>query len=203
MAGRPDAHGEPRTDQRGLSTRRADQEIHGLLLNVDYRGSDQSCDLRKVHLAGWFSNPRKPLMTLIRRVLRGTRRSASRPERQRIEDVRGPVAEKSPRTQTRLSVSNRTALVEEYARGVPVDELVRRFGIHRTTVHRLASQAGEAVRRRGLDEPGRQQAARLYEDGMTLEEVAAELGVGDETVRSAIVACGGTIRRRGRRPATV
>ncbi|GAA1491287.1 hypothetical protein GCM10009626_40330 [Brachybacterium sacelli] len=156
-----------------------------------------------VHLAGWFSNPRKPLVTLIRRVLRGSRRSASRPERQPVEDVRGPVAKNSPRAQTRLSVSNRAALAEEYAKDVPVDELVRRFGIHRTTVHRLASQAGISVRRRGLDEPGRQKAARLYEQGMTLEEVAAELAIGDETVRSAVVACGGTIRPRGRRPARV
>ena len=159
--------------------------------------------VRRVHLAGWFSNPRKPLVTLIRRVLRGSRRSASRPERQPIEDVRGSVAKNSPRSQTRLSVSNRAALAEEYAKGVPVDELVRRFGIHRTTVHRLASQVGVAMRRRGLDEPGRREAARLYEQGMTLEEVAAELGVGHETVRSAVVAGGGTIRPRGRRPARV
>ncbi|MCW4355800.1 helix-turn-helix domain-containing protein [Hoyosella sp. YIM 151337] len=102
-----------------------------------------------------------------------------------------------------MSVSNRAALAEEYAKGVPVDELVRRFGIHRTTVHRLASQVGVAMRRRGLDEPGRREAARLYEQGMTLEEVAAELGVGHETVRSAVVAGGGTIRPRGRRPARV
>lgn len=156
--------------------------------------------VRRVHLAGWFSNPRKPLMTLIRRVLRGSRRSVSPPERQPIEDVRGPVAENSPRPQTRLSVPNRAVLAQEYADGVPVGELVRRFGVHRTTVHRLAAQAGVAVRRRGLDEPGRRDAARLYEQGMTLEEVATDLGVGDETVRSAVVACGGAIRPRGRRP---
>jgi len=155
--------------------------------------------VRWVLLAGWFSNPRKPLVTLIRRVLRGSRRSASRPERQAIEDVRGPVAENSPRPQTRLSVPNRAALADEYAKGVPVDELARRFGVHRATIHRLAAQAGVAVRRRGLDEPGRRKAARLYEQGMTLAEVATELGVGDETVRSAVVACGGTIRGRGRR----
>lgn len=153
----------------------------------------------RVHLAGWFSNPRKPLVTLICRVLRGSWRSVSRPERQPIEDVRGPVAENSPRPQTRLSVPNRAALAEEYAKGVPVDELVRRFGVHRTTVHRLATQAGVAVRRRGLDGSGRREATRLYEQGMTLEEVATELGVGDEPVRSAVVACGGTIRPRGRR----
>ena len=137
-------------------------------------------------------------MTLIRRVLRGSRRPVSRPERQPIDDVRGPVAENSPRPQTRLSVPNRAELAEEYANGVPVDELVRRFGVHRTTIHRLAAQAGVAFRRRGLDEPGRREAAWLYEQGMTLDEVAAELGVGDETVRSAVVACGGANRSRGR-----
>lgn len=156
-------------------------------------------DDASVHLAGWFSNPRKPLMTLIRRVLRGSRRPVSRSERRPIEDVRGPVAESSLRPQTRLSVPKRAALAEEYAKGVSIDELARRFGIHRTTVHRFAAQAGVAVRRRGLDEPGRREAARLYEQGMTLEEVATELGVGKEVVRSAVVACSGTIRRRGRR----
>lgn len=139
-------------------------------------------------------------MTLIRRVLRRSRRSVSRLESQPIEDVRGPVAENSPRPQTRLSVPNRAALAKEYAKGVPVDELVWRFGIHRTTVHRLAAQAGVTVRRRGLVEPGRREAARLYEQGMTLEEVAAVLGVGDETVRTAVVAHGVAIRPRGRRP---
>lgn len=124
----------------------------------------------------------------------------SRPERQAIEDVRGPVAKNSPRPQTRLSVPNRAALAKEYAKGVPVDELVRRFGVHRATIHRLVAQAGVAVRRRGLDEPARREAARLYEQGMTLEEVAAELGVGDETVRTAVVAHGVVIRPRGRRP---
>lgn len=158
---------------------------------------------RWVHLAGWFSNPRKPLVTLIRRVLRGSRRPVSRLERQPIEDARGPVAENSPRPQTRLSVPNRAALAAEYAKGVPVGELMRQFRIHRTTAHRLAAQAGVTVRRRGLDEPGRREAARLYERGMTLEQVATELGVGDETVRSAVVASGGTVRPRGRRPAEV
>src|SRR5699024_12714758 len=91
-------------------------------------------------------------MTLIRRVLRGSRRSVSPPERQPIVDVRGPVAEDSPRPQTRLSVPNRAVLAQEYADGVPVGELVRRVGVHLTTVHRLAAQAGVAVRRRGRSE---------------------------------------------------
>lgn len=140
-------------------------------------------------------------MTFIRWVLRGKLHPVSRPERQPIEDVRGPVAENSPRPQTRLSVPNRTALAKDYDEGVPIEELAARFGIHRATVHRLAAQAGVAVRRRGLDEPGREKAARLYEQGMTLNEIAGELGIGKDSVRSAVVACGGTIRPRGRRPA--
>ena len=156
-----------------------------------------------VVLRGSFSNPLPPLKSLISRVLRGKKPLAGTRHPTVRTDSRGPVVRNSLQSQTRLSVPNRVALVEEYAKGASVDELVRRFGIHRTTVHRLASQAGVTVRRRGLDEPGRREAARLYEQGMTLEEVAAELGVGDETVRSAVVACGGTIRSRGRRPATV
>ena len=50
----------------------------------------------------------------------------SRPERQPIEDVRGRVAGELGSSSNRLSVPNRTALAEEYAEEVSVDELSRR-----------------------------------------------------------------------------
>jgi hypothetical protein len=153
-----------------------------------------------VDLAGCFSNHRKPLRTLIRRVLRGSR--PSRPARVRgpIVDERGPVTENSTQSQTRLNASTRAELLDGYASGVPVRVLAERFGVHRSTVREIAAKAKISPRRRSLSERDAQEATRLYTDGMTLVEVSARLGVGDEAVRAAVVACGGTIRPRGRRP---
>lgn len=164
--------------------------------------SDVACSRKTllVDLAGCFSNHRKPLRTLIRRVLRGSR--PSRPARVRgpIVDERGPVTENSTQSQTRLNASTRAELLDGYASGVPVRVLAERFGVHRSTVREIAAKAKISPRRRSLSERDAQEATRLYTDGMTLVEVSARLGVGDEAVRAAVVACGGTIRPRGRRP---
>lgn len=150
-------------------------------------------------LAGCFSNRRKPLDTLIRRVLKGSKRPVSRPAREPIVDERGPVAEDSEQSQTRLNASNRAALVAAYAEGAPVKVLAKRFGVHRTTVMEIARRAGIDRRRPGLSKSGRVEATRLYESGLSLARVAAKLGVSDDSVREAVIACGGIIRSRGRR----
>ena len=152
---------------------------------------------------GCFSNPRKPVKTLIRRVLRESQRSRRRSEGQRIEDVRGPVAKNSLRPQTRLSVPNRAALADAYASGTSVDELAQRFGVHRQTVLRIITQAGLEVPRRGLAPEHVREAARLYESGLTLVEVGRKFDIGPDAVRRALSDAGVTIRRRGRRAKAV
>ena len=148
-----------------------------------------------------FSNPRKPLRSLISRVHKASRaRGASRPATQRA-DARGPVVEKSRQSQTRLNASNRAALLDSYAAEVPVQELADRFGVHRSTVSELVRRADVPARSPGLPERIRREAARLYEDGLTLPQVAARLGISNDGARAGIVACGGTIRPRGRQPA--
>lgn len=54
--------------------------------------------------------------------------------------------------QTGLSAANRKERAAGYAAGVPVKEFAERFGIHRTTVNRVAAQAGLKARRVPLSE---------------------------------------------------
>jgi transposase-like protein len=98
-----------------------------------------------------------------------------------------------------LNASNRAELVAAYASGTPASDLAARFGVHRSTVWKLAFQAGLVTRRPELSDEVRAEAARLYESGFTLVQVSERFGISDEGVRSAVVAVGGTIRPRGRR----
>ena len=152
-----------------------------------------------VDLRSSFSNPRKPLGSLISRVLRGSQARRPRTRGTPIADQRGPVRENSRQSQTRLSVSNRAELLAGYAAGVPVRELATRFKVHRGTVREIARQAGMAARQPELPDPIRQDAAQLYTDGLTLAQVAARLCISNEAVRSAVLACGGTVRTGSRR----
>ena len=154
-------------------------------------------DITSVHLRGCFSNPRSPVKTLIRSVLRGSSGRRARLQATRHHDERGPVAEYSRGPQTGLSAANRQELAAGYASGVPVKELAERFGVHRAKVNRVAAQAGLQARRVPLSEQRQTDAARLYSEGLTLREVAAKLGTGKDAVRSAVVAHGGAIRSRG------
>ena len=148
-----------------------------------------------------FSNPRKPLGSLISQVLRGSRAHHPRTRGTRITDQRGPVRENSRQSQTRLSVSNRAELLAAYAAGAPVRELATRFQVHRGTVREIARQAGLAARRPELPDAMRRDATLLYVSGLTLSQVATQLDISNEAVRSAVIACGGTIRPGGGRRA--
>ena len=154
---------------------------------------------KKVGLRRYFSNPSKPRRTLISRVLKGSKTQRQRTGTPHTTDSRGPLRENSSQSQTRLSASNREELLGGYAEGVPVQELARRFNIHRATVREIARRAGHPSRAPEHSQQLRSEAARLYAEGFTLSQVAVQLGIGDEAVRSAVVANGGTIRPKGRR----
>lgn len=184
-------HGSPQRRVTEGSLSPGQSEFHSSYdtVNIDDR----------VGLRSSFSNPRKPLESLISRVLRGSRARRSRTRGTRMTDERGPVQENSRQSQTRLSASNRAELIAGYADGVPVRELATRFNVHRGTVREIARQAGVATRRPELPDAIRQDAAQLYAGGLTLAQVAARLEVSNESVRSAVVAVGGTVRPGGRR----
>ena len=79
--------------------------------------------LTRAHLRGCFSNPRRPVKTLIRTVLKGSAGRLLRIQAAQHHDNRGPVAKYSRGPQTGLSAASRSALVAGYAAGVPVKEL--------------------------------------------------------------------------------
>ncbi len=147
----------------------------------------------------YFSNPSKPRRTLISRVIKGSKSQQTRRGTNLAADSRGPMRKNSGQSQTRLSASSRVALLAGYAEGVPVQELARRFNVHRATVREIARRAGHPSRAPEHSQQLRSEAARLYAEGFTLSQVSAQLGIGDEAVRSAVVANGGTIRPKGRR----
>lgn len=185
-------HGRRSAGRRGRACERDPQATSRRRANVV---------VRTVGLARCFSNPRKPLRRLIRRVLKGSMQPGSPPSRQSIEDVRGPVTRKSPGVQTRLNAQNRAALLDAYAAGESVNGLAERFKVHRATVRALARRAG-LPRRNGSELPDsvREEAARLYASGLTLLDAGRQLGISNDAVRAAVVACGGTVRPKGRRP---
>lgn len=82
----PDRHGvrgtQPRSGPAGAMTApqvEKDTAQRSELLALRSLTGQLGSTCCSVHLAGWFSNPRKPLVTLIRRVLRGSLRSVPRP----------------------------------------------------------------------------------------------------------------------------
>ena len=140
-----------------------------------------------VNLHSSFSNPRKPLGSLISRVLRGSRTRRPRSRSTQIADERGSRAGEFASASNLLSVPNRAELIAKYAEGMPVRELAARFNVHRGTVREIARQAGLAARRPELPD--------------AIRQVAARLAVSTEAVRSAVIASGGTIRAGGHRRA--
>lgn len=129
---------------------------------ISPRPADAGRGEMRVDLRSSFSNPRKPLGSLISRVLRGSRTRRPRNRAARITDQRGPVRENSRQSQTRLSVSNRAELLAGYTAGVPVRELATRFKLHRGTVREIARLAGLAARQPELPDAIRHDAAQLY-----------------------------------------
>lgn len=152
-----------------------------------------------VGLRRYFSNPRKPVKTLIRRVLKRTKAHNFRLQSTQWRDERGPVREKSRQSQTRLSASIRAEVLEGYVAGTPVRVLARRFDVHRSTVREIARRAGVQPRRLAPAKEVRTEAARLYVEGLTLTQVSQRLGISDKSVRAGVLAAGRSIRPAGRR----
>src|SRR5690625_5628905 len=115
-----------------------------------------------VGLRRYFSNPSKPRRTLISRVLKGSKTLRPRTGTRHTTDSRGAVRENSSQSQTRLSASNREELLAGYAEGVPVQELARRFNVHRATVREIARRAGHSSREPEHSQQLRSDAASLY-----------------------------------------
>ena len=108
-----------------------------------------------------LSNPSTPLRSLITRSQRTTHSSAAHPERPPRRDQRGPVATQALKSQTRLSYPQRQKLLDACASGMPVKQIAERFGVHRTTITRIASRSGVTMRNRPSPAPRSQPTSLL------------------------------------------
>ena len=76
-------------------------------------------------------------------------------------DQRGPVATQALKSQTRLSYPQRQKLLDACASGMPVKQIAERFGVHRTTITRIASRSGVTMRNRPSPAPRSQPTSLL------------------------------------------
>ncbi|WP_152596834.1 hypothetical protein [Bifidobacterium psychraerophilum] len=156
-------------------------------------------EARKVRLHRSLSNQSVALKSLISRALRRKRAFLSRPSKAVQSDVRGRVVDRALKTQTRLSYPSRQKVLEAYAVGTPVKEIVSRFGICRSTIWKIVTSAGQPTRNHDLSPAVREEIRRLYAGGLTLAEVTERLGMGRVNARAAIISAGGAMRPQGRR----
>ena len=158
-------------------------------------------------LWGRLSNPDEALETLTGQGSRASRRSpntpsegphrASDPSVDVVPEERGRL---SNPVQRRLSRADIEQLIQLYRDGASIDELARRYEVHRTTVIHHLDQAGIARRRlvRKMTDDSVALAAARYEKGASLAVVASEFGVHQRTLARELRRAGASIRpRRG------
>ena len=87
--------------------------------------------------------------------------------------------------QRRLSYTDIERLVQSYVDGAPIDDLARRFGVHRTTVIHHVDVSGVVRRKvqRKMTNHLVVDAIARYEDGLPLSKVALEFEVHPRTLR--------------------
>lgn len=95
-----------------------------------------------------------------------------------------------------LSSDELVELVEAYRRGAGMNELARRYGVHRHTVDRHLERAGVTKRRMTKMTPARVgQAKELYAQGLSTNDIGKKMGVSGSTVWKALKRAG--VRMRG------
>jgi len=88
--------------------------------------------------------------------------------------------------QRRLSATETAELIKAYERQIPVKDLAKQFGVHRSTVTALLQGNGVALRQAGLAREVVPMAARFYSQGWSLAQLGAKFGVDSTTVMDAV-----------------
>lgn len=90
--------------------------------------------------------------------------------------------------QRRLRGADVARLVEDFAAGASIEDLMTAYGVNRTTVYAHLDRNGAARPTRDGKLSGLQirQATESRRAGLPLPSIALELGVGEETVRRAL-----------------
>ena len=115
---------------------------------------------------------------------------SNRPQNRLHSDLRGPVQHEWESVGTTLSTEESTELAADFRGGMIVADLSRKYGVHRSTVHKHLHKHGLRSPRNSLDDARVLRARKLYKAGHTLLEVAKLIGSNDRTVREAFVAHG-------------
>jgi transposase-like protein len=100
------------------------------------------------------------------------------------------------RQQTRLNANQLTTFAQTYEAGMPINDLAREFGIHRTTVIELVVRMGLRPRHPAFSPAELKETIRLYESGKSSAIVAKHFGVDPSTVLRSLRKAGVTIRPR-------
>lgn len=132
--------------------------------------------------------------TLVTRWNRGVFRDLRRAAAPRIEDSRGPVVRTAETVQIFLTAAEIDQLVGDHLSGTRVDELAKRYGVHRATVFAHLQRRNVPRRALGLDEAEAAHAVRLYRSGTSIRAVAGQIGADRKTVRSVLEVAGISIR---------
>jgi len=109
--------------------------------------------------------------------------------------------------QRRLTPEQVEQLLTKYRAGASMQQLVRKWRLHRTTVASHLRLAGVPLRRQGIPPDRLLEAVRLYGEGWSCQRLGERYGCNAETVRQTLKSAGLTMRPRGNaasgRPVTV
>lgn len=141
-------------------------------------------------LRSTFGNFSPKANTLVRRLNRGVYRVGNRPRSATPMDHRGPVVRTVGMAQAFLTPAEVDQLVGDYEAGSGVQELAKRYGIHRATVFAHLQRREVPRRRPGLSDHEQAEAVRLSRDGMSMRAIGRQMGVDREAVRRALVEAG-------------
>ena len=98
--------------------------------------------------------------------------------------------------QHHLTAAEQVKLAFAYQAGAEMKALAAEFHVHRHTVAHCLQSLGIPLRRQGLREADRTEAAKLYLDGWSLSRLGEKYGCDATVVRRALLAYGVQTRRR-------
>jgi hypothetical protein len=87
----------------------------------------------------------------------------------------------SPRPK-KLSSSTVSRLILDYSEGIPIHELAKNYGVHRTTISGHLDRAGVSKRSRSMSEAQIDEAVQDYAAGQSPEKIGNRLGFDSTTV---------------------
>ena len=133
-----------------------------------------SCDITMLALRGGSSNHTSIFRRLAEELPVLLRRRMHRKTRRKRQ------------VQRRLTPDEVEQLVRDYQAGDSMQQLARRWRLHRTTVAEQLRREGVPVRQRGIRAERLNEAIRLYNEGWSCLRLADRYDCDDETVRQAL-----------------